>query len=176
MVELCIGVSIFQEPKLADLAGYLNSFLEKMELACDSQTHQDEPIQVILTQEATDAPFHVLTPRHIVISHHQAEEIAGYVGLEVREYLELCLTLACVQRSAIVQNHLIIGEDLTHPRDKRCLFNVPDQIQGYALQLEELAVCQECRVFYRCLKCEYELDIVEKYLGGLRRRLKYSAT
>ena len=174
MASICITLQMLAVPGMAGLAGKLQLYLDRVNKKPDSAGELTGSVHVVVTRDLRYAPFRALSPLHIVVSMDEAREIARYARIPLTQYLQLCIALALVQRKALADNPLLIGEDLGHPADVRCLFNYTKVIQDYALEVEGMRVCGACREFYRCLKCESELDQVDAHLKVLRKGVKYS--
>lgn len=174
MTQIYMGIYAMKDPATVELGGKLQAFLDQYDFKFESDSDANNPIHIVLTHDAVDAPFRMLSARHLVISLEEATEIAQYAGTELFRYLELCLALGLVQRKALACNPLIINENLNHPENERCLFNCTGEIQSYALQVEGLNVCVACREFYLCLCCEREFEQLDRQLNLLRKGPKYS--
>ena len=94
MVELCVSSEVMDEPGIGTLVSSLRDYLRGMNGNQGWGTAPDECAHVVLTRNFRDAPFRVLSPWHVVVSLRDAGDIAGYVGIEILQYLELCIVLA----------------------------------------------------------------------------------
>lgn len=167
MVYLSATPEILLSAPAAGWIGRIRDALRKLEV--DSvEAVLDLPLHVVLTGDPGDAPFRVYSPSLIVLSTHQLEGHARYTGLGQVGHLLLYLHLALMQRTALIENPLLIAEDLIHPDGVLCLLNHPGSVEEYALCLEKLDLCPGCREFYKCVSCENELISLSKYRNLLK--------